>query len=90
MNFQQRIMKREFLQQKKVSENCEESFEALFFQYIKNDNSEKKILIIEEFQNIVRVGNGFMEAIQKILNTNVLCILSSSSVSWVENSMIQK
>ena len=87
---QQRVMKRELLEQKKVSKNCKESFEAIFFQYIETDSSEKKILIVEEFQNIVRMGNGFMEAIQKILTTNVLCILSSSSVSWVENSMIQK
>ncbi|MGN0319180.1 MAG: ATP-binding protein [Lachnospira sp.] len=60
---------------------------------IVNQGASKKLIIIEEFQNIVKSNKEFMAAIAdmvkgKFFNDKVTVILTSSSVSWVENSMV--
>lgn len=59
------------------------------------DKPGKKVLIIDEFQNIVKSSNEFMpELIQFIhsywQSSHVMVILCSSSIGWVENSMVNK
>lgn len=55
----------------------------------------KKVLIIDEFQNIVKSGNEFMEELIPFVHSycqssQVMVVLCSSSIGWVENSMINK
>lgn len=54
------------------------------------DNS---VLIIEEFQNIVKTDSTFIEALCALVRgvlsaSKVMLICSSSSVSWIENSLV--
>ena len=61
-----------------------------------NQNSsgnEKRILIFDEFQNIAKVSEEFADYLFTHLQTsrkNVLIILCSSQVEWIENSMIRR
>ena len=54
----------------------------------------KKVIVIDEFQNIVRAGGGFMRELCAFVrgrkDAPVLVILASSSIGWVENSMITR
>lgn len=64
----------------------------LFGKIIKN-NSGRILIVIEEFQNIVKADSSFMGAVAALMHgtfsdAKVMVILSSSSVAWVENSMI--
>lgn len=56
---------------------------------------EKQILIIDEFQYMVKGSDEFMEAVvalakQEYSRTDILVILVSSSVGWVENDMVSR
>lgn len=51
------------------------------------------VFVVEEFQNIVRVDKSFMAAITSLVHgelgpQNVMVICSSSSISWIENSLV--
>lgn len=55
----------------------------------------KSVLVVEEFQNMVKSGPDFMKALISFIereweNREVLVLLCTSSVGWVENSMIKK
>lgn len=52
----------------------------------------KMVLVFDEFQNIIKGGNGFMEALVELLQAddNLFIILSSSSIGFVENSLVKK
>lgn len=53
----------------------------------------KRILFFDEFQNIAKVSEGFADYLFTHLQTSrkdVLIILCSSQVEWIENSMIRK
>lgn len=53
----------------------------------------KRILIFDEFQNIAKVSENFADYLFTHLQTSrddVLIILCSSQVEWIENSMIRK
>ena len=57
--------------------------------------SGKRIIVIDEFQNIVKTGNAFMEAVvhgahSKINQTPLMFLLCSSSVYWIENQMVDR
>lgn len=65
------------------------------FTAITEGETGKKIIVIDEFQNMLKAGSTFMKElvafVHKQWNRNqVLVILCSSSVGWVENSMIRK
>lgn len=52
-----------------------------------------KLIVVEEFQNIVRQDERFMEALAKLIRGElyaepVMVVCTSSSVTWVENSLI--
>lgn len=68
----------------------------LYVQLLKNTsriNADTKIVVIEEFQNIVKNSKDFMNVVEELVNgrlydEKVMVIVTSSSVSWVENSMV--
>ncbi len=54
---------------------------------------EKRIIVFDEFQNIAKVSEEFADYLFTHLQTSrkdVLIILCSSQVEWIENSMIRK
>lgn len=55
----------------------------------------KQVLVIDEFQHIVRGDDGFFEALvrfveDRLLSRPVMIVLVSSAAGWVENSMVGK
>lgn len=60
-----------------------------------SEKSAKKVIIIDEFQYIIKSSDSFMKELVSFVHSywqsaNVMVILSSSSIGWVENSMINK
>ena len=62
------------------------------FQTLLDKTDEKKVIIIDEFQYIVKAGSAFMKELTAFVNNNsqVMVILCSSSIGWIENGMITK
>lgn len=65
------------------------------FEAIAMQGKNKKILIIDEFQYMVKSSSEFMRSLvslvkQEYSKDEVFVILVSSSVGWVENSMVKK
>lgn len=65
------------------------------FQAVIGKKNAKKVIIIDEFQLIVKSSDSFMSDLVSFVHSNwqsqnVMVILSSSSIGWVENSMINK
>ncbi len=57
--------------------------------------NDKRVIIIDEFQYLVKAGGQFMKALVDFVHNRsgkvpVLVILCSSSIGWVENSMITR
>lgn len=55
----------------------------------------KKVIVVDEFQNIVKASNQFMEELVAFLHNQwnrdeVMVVLCSSSIGWIENSMISR
>ena len=53
----------------------------------------KLVIIIDEFINLIKSGNGFMDQLVDFVHSqwsrrNVFVILMSSSVGWIENSLV--
>lgn len=72
--------------------DCEPSWNDIFSEITK-EHCRKTILIIDEFQNMVKGNEGFMEQLLELIHKNwnnqpVMVILSSSDSSWVENDMV--
>lgn len=70
------------------------SFDSIFMALTEND-AEKSVLVVEEFQNTVKAGPAFMKELTTFINREwenreVLVLLCTSSVGWVENSMLKK
>ncbi len=55
---------------------------------------DEDVVILEDFQNLVRSGSDFLPSLQKLIKNKadkqLLIILCSSSVNWVENSMVSQ
>lgn len=65
------------------------------FARITRRSSGKKVLVIDEFQNIVRAGEQFMKALVSFVNSQwnrdeIMVVLCSSSIGWIENSMVNR
>ncbi|MDY2700433.1 MAG: ATP-binding protein [Lachnospiraceae bacterium] len=65
------------------------------FQSVIREKNGKKVIIIDEFQYIIKSSDEFMRELVNFvhdnwLSTQVMVILCSSSIGWVENSMITK
>lgn len=59
------------------------------------EETDKKVIIVDEFQYIVKAGNEFMDELIAFIHdswqgTQVMVVLCSSSIGWVENSMITR
>ena len=66
---------------------------AGFLNALLSAGTEKKVIIIDEFQQIVKHSSSFMKELVRIVHEKgtvrpVLFLLCSSSVYWVENSMV--
>jgi len=77
----------------------EESFFSLLKKSVQNDTDKtKKIIVIDEFQLFVKSSDSFMKDLNSFLDERknndtegeVLIILASSSIAWVENTMVKK
>ncbi len=70
------------------------SFYDIFAKIVHRD-SGKKVIVIDEFQHIVKACGGFMKELISFLHSqwnrdDVMVILCSSSIGWIENSMITR
>lgn len=55
----------------------------------------KKVIVIDEFQNIVKASGEFMKELVSFMHSHwnrdeVMIILCSSTIGWVENSMVTR
>lgn len=62
---------------------------------ITSQGNGKKIIVIDEFQNIVKASSEFMGELVAFMHSHwnrdeVMIILCSSTISWVENSMVTR
>ena len=76
------------------SEDDEESFDGIFSRLL-SFKCKKRVIVIDEFQNIVRSDPDFMKSVidavgDRWANQPVLFVLSSSNPYWIENCMIEK
>lgn len=65
------------------------------FRSVMGQEKEKKVIIIDEFQYLVKAGDEFMNQLIRFLHEiqapgQVLILLCSSSIGWVENNMVTK
>lgn len=63
------------------------------FTAICEESEGKKVIIIDEFQNIVKASEIFIKELIRFIHSqeeDVMIILCSSSIGWIENSMITK
>ena len=91
---QQRVFMASHLEDIGIQVSAYPEFEELF-SVIEESESNKKILVIDEFQNMCKTDNEFFEALYEFINreqkkNEMFIILSSSSIGWVENSMVGK
>lgn len=71
----------------------EESYD-MCFNHIKSGDASKLVLIIDEFDHIVKKEEGFLESIAKLKEHKlypgpVMIVLYTSAVSWAEEGMIK-
>ena len=57
--------------------------------------TQKKVIIIDEFQHIIKNSDSFMKELVSFVHNqwnrqDVLVVLCSSSIGWIENSMVAK
>ena len=65
------------------------------FKALGKDHTQKKVIVIDEFQHIIKSCPDFMEELISFIhnswnNQEYLVVLSSSSVEFVENTMVSK
>lgn len=70
------------------------SFHDIFAK-ITRRSSGKKVLVIDEFQNIVKTSDQFMKELVSFVHSQwnrdeIMVVLCSSSIGWIENSMITR
>lgn len=58
-----------------------------------NIKAPVKLIIIEEFQNIIKQSKTFMDSLAKLVrgelySRQVMVVCTSSSISWIENSLV--
>lgn len=54
---------------------------------------QKKVIIVDEFQYMIKTGGEFMKELVSYVHesrSDVMVILCSSSIGWIENSMVTK
>lgn len=68
---------------------------AEIFEGISENGSGKMVMIVDEFQHAVKSGNAFMKDLVSFVrergkHREILVVLLSSSIGWVENSMVTR
>lgn len=91
---QQRVFMANHLEDMGITTSEYPEFEELF-SVIEASRESKKILVIDEFQNMCKTDNEFFEALYTYIKgeerkSDMFIILCSSSIGWVENSMVSK
>lgn len=88
--------RQKILWQKQLSGSVEISHSPSYNDLLRQSipvKGEKAVIIIDEFQSLVKTDKEFIYSIVSyIKNTSqeVMVILASSSISWIENSMVSK
>ena len=82
------------LDAEEMSETDYPSYTDILTVLVNGENS-KTVLVIDEFQNMLKTGSTFMAELVSFVRSSqntgdILVILASSSVGWVENSMLKK
>ncbi len=72
----------------------ERRFDSIF-QTIIEVKSQKRVIVIDEFQYIVKNSDIFMDEVVRLIhdkwnNQPVMIIMCSSAIGWVENSMVSR
>ena len=67
-----------------------ESIQEKIFDVL-DDNESLKVVVVENFENLSKVYDTFFESVGKIIDSGrkIMFLLTSSSVYWVENSMVE-
>lgn len=71
-------------------------FDGIISELVRSpDTGEKLLLVLDEFHYMVRGGGAFMQSMVRLLHhafseRDVLIVLCSSCVGWVENSMVNR
>lgn len=65
------------------------------FRFLSAERANKKVIIIDEFQYIIKAGSEFMNELTAFVkeidrDMHVMIVLCSSSIGWIENSMINR
>lgn len=65
------------------------------FARLTRGSSDKRVLVIDEFQHIVRAGGRFMQELVSFVHSQwnhdeIMVVLCSSAIGWVENSMVNR
>ncbi|MCM1134969.1 MAG: ATP-binding protein [Clostridium sp.] len=64
------------------------------FELLPGGEGKKRVIVIDEFQHIVKAGNEFMRELRGFVKDEAsgrnMVILCSSSIGWVENGMIPR
>lgn len=68
-------------------------YDKMFLSYLEESNDTKKVIIINDFVNILSLNPTFIKIMLNSIsevckNNSVLIILSTTNVKWVENDMI--
>ena len=68
------------------------NYDGIFKQLV--NNKDIKLLVFEEFQNIVKADLGFLVSLLRFMQEmetghKIMVVFTSSSISWVENSMVK-
>lgn len=60
-------------------------------QVLKNRGNRKTVFVLDEFHLLMKAGNEFLQAFIQLMNEDAPCmfLLLSSSVNWVENSLVE-
>ena len=82
------------LKEEGVTQEMQTSFFAIL-QHAVGENTRKMVLVVDEFQNLVKAGNEFMDQLVSFLHregeeAGVMVVLCSSMIGWVENSMVTR
>lgn len=67
------------------------SFYESFQQVLKRNGNKKTVFVLDEFHLLMKAGNEFLQAFIQMMNEEAPCmfLLLSSSVNWIENSMVE-
>lgn len=70
-------------------------YEELFAASVEDRETEKQVLVIDEFQHMIKGGSIFFEKLaefteNRLLSRPVMVVLCSSASGWVENHMVGK